>query len=826
MLKLNGLMSRGKWWERIEHLRAKAEGILAQRAWPIRLHLVLFAIALLTPLLLFSAVLTGHFIRTEHRTNERQLQAMARSIAADVDREIAGMISTLKALSNSPSLQNGDLAAFYAQAKLTLAPTIRNAVLMDLSGKQLINTRLPFGTILPVTQRNGSTFPRTVAQSRVPHVSDLFEGTVSREALVSVSVPVFRGDEVTYVLVMSLEPGQLLPVFRQAQLPGGWSAAISDGSNRVLARSKLHEQFVGKTLSADTPGAPGQREGVVRTTDLDGQLSLHSFQGSDVSGWRSAVWVPVDVIEAPLNEFRRWLIALGGTSLLLATLLAVYFGQRLSTPIAAAAEAGRLLGQGKTLKSLASPLSEVNEVVDALRAASVEIRQRSRELRNSETRLRVAQSLAGLATFEWNVKTGQVLCSENFKSLFGLPEATPINPETLLSVIHAEDRNRVAADLERVRRSGGAYDVEFRIASPTGEAHWIAGTGEAILDHEDSPQRIIGANYDVSEFKKAAETNAQLAAVVQSSLDAVMSMGSDDTIRTWNPGSETLFGYHPDEIIGRSASTLYPEASRLEYEETYGELRNGNSVRRDVVRRHKDGKLINVNINVSPMRAADGRLTGFSAIVRDISDRKQHEEHLRLVMRELSHRSKNLLAVIQAMARQTARSSSDLEEFEKNYSQRLQALSASHDLLVNQNWHGAPLADLLRSILSPFADDLADRIELIGPGVFVTPTAAQNLALSVHELATNASKYGALSVPSGRVTIEWHLEGGEDEQERLRINWKEVDGPVVELPKRRGFGHIVINRMVAQALDAEVELDFAPEGVSWTIQMPATFIVK
>ena len=527
------------------------------------------------------------------------------------------------------------------------------------------------------------------------------------------------------------------------------------------------------------------------------------------------------------DEFQRWLIALGaGPRSLLATLLAIYFGQRLTAPIAAAAEAGRLLGQGKALRPLASPLSEVNEVVDALRAASVEIRQRTRELRNSEARLEVAQSLAGLATFEWNLRTDEVLCSDNFRSLFGLPEGSLVQPETLLAVIHPDDRKAVQADVERVRKSGGIYDVEFRIRVPAAAPRWIAGTGEALLDHEERPHRIIGANYDVTEFKRAAETNAQLAAVVQSSLDAVMSMGPDGTVRTWNPGSEALFGYRPEEIIGRPASLLYPENAQREAQETYDELRLGNYVRRDVVRRHKDGTLVNVNVNIAPMHAADGNLSGFSAIIRDISDRKQHEEHLRLVMRELSHRSKNLLAVIQAMARQTARSSNDLEEFERNYSQRLQALSASHDLLVNQNWHGAPLADLLRSILSPFDDDVADRIELIGPSLFVTPTAAQNLALSVHELATNASKYGALSVPDGRVTIEWHMETAQDGQERLRINWKEVGGPIVEKPKRRGFGHIVINRMVAQALDAEVDLEFAPEGVSWTLKIPAAFIVR
>lgn len=826
MINLNELSARGSWRDRLYGLRAKAEGLVAQRAWPIRVHLALFALALLAPVLFFSAVLTSHFIRTEHRTNERHLESIARSIAAGVDREIAGMISTLKALSNSPSLQNEDFAAFYAQAKLTLAPTNRNAILLDMSGRQLVNTRLAWGTPLPATAPNGSAFPRAVAGSGQPHVSDLFVDPISEGHLVSVSIPVFRGDAVAYALVLSLEPEQLLPVFRQAQLPPRWTAGISDGSNRVVARSKLHDQFVGKPISAAARAAAVQHEGIVETTDLEGRPSLQAFYWSDVSGWRSAVWAPIELLEAPLNEFRRWLVALGGTSLLLATLLAVYFGHRLARPIAAAAEAGIALGQGRVLKPLASPLSEANEVVDALRAASVEIRQRTRELRNSETRLKVAQSLAGLATFEWNVRTGQMVYSENFKSLFGLPETAQVDPSILLTVIHPEDRAQAAAELERVRTAGGAYELEFRLRAPGGETRWIAGTAEAILDHEHTPQRIVGANYDVTEFKRAAEANAQLAAVVQSSMDAVMSIAPDDTVRTWNPGSEALFGYHADEIIGQPSSILYPEGEHAEYDEIYAELRLGNSVRRDAVRRRKDGTLVNVNINIAPMHAPDGTRTGFSAIIRDISDRKEHEEHLRLVMRELSHRSKNLLAVIQAMARQTARSSTDLEEFERSYSQRLQALSASHDLLVNQNWHGAPLADLLRSILLPFDDDFGDRIELVGPSLIVTPTAAQNLALSIHELATNASKYGALSGEDGRVTIEWHLETDEDGQERLRLNWKEVGGPVVAAPRRRGFGHLVINRMVAQALDAEVDQDFAPEGVSWTLQMPATFIVK
>lgn len=815
--------TRSKW---LAGAYSKIEPLLATRAWPIWAHLVLFAGALLAPILLFTFLLAHHLTGYEQQAHETQLLSIARSLTADVDREISGVISTLKALSNSPSLQNGNLEAFYQQAKLTLAPAKRNAVLMDTSGRQLVNTRVAWGDALPYTQRDNMQFARMIAHSRQLHVSDLFVGTVSREHLISVSVPVFRGDDVAYVLVLSVPAGEFLSILRQSQLPRDWFAAISDRKGLLIARTAAHEELVGKRISGQSLDTTGQKEGILRSVDLQGRHSLQAFHWSQLSGWRFATWAPIAVIEAPSRDLRLSLLGLGAGSLALATLLALYFGTRLSAPIAAAAAAGRLLGQGRVLKPLASPLQEANEVVDALRATSVEIRQRTREVKNSDTRLRMAQNLAGLATFEWNLRTQQMVCSENFRSLFGLRETAPLTPASIRAAIHPEDVARTDTEIDRVRMSGGTYDVEFRILLPGNGIRWIAATGEAMLDQEDTPLRLIGANYDVTEFKTAAETNAQLAAVIQSSQDAVMSMGVDGIVRTWNPGAEALFGYSAEEIVGKPIQALYPEGGQEEHESLYAGLSEGQRLRRDVVRRHKDGHLIDVNINVSPMYSAGGRLSGFSSIVRDISERKEQEAHLRLVMRELSHRSKNLLAVIQAMARQTARSSTDLEEFEKNYSQRLQALSASQDLIVHQNWHGAPLAELLRSILVPFADDVDTRIDLDGPDINVNPTAAQNLALSIHELATNASKYGALSVPSGRVSLTWAVLRSDKGDDRIRIMWVERGGPPVKEPRRKGFGHIVIKKMIAQALDADVDLAFAPDGVRWTLHMPASFIAK
>lgn len=209
---------------------------------------------------------------------------------------------------------------------------------------------------------------------------------------------------------------------------------------------------------------------------------------------------------------------------------------------------------------------------------------------------------------------------------------------------------------------------------------------------------------------------------------------------------------------------------------------------------------------------------------RDLEGRvgqcKQDEAHLRLLMRELTHRSKNLLAVVQAMARQTARQGGSIANFLERFGARLQSLSHAHDLLVHESWHGASLHELVRAQLGHYLDRDDPQISLAGPEIRLRPEAAQSLGLAIHELATNAAKYGALSRARGRVAVEWQLnrdaQGG-----HLEILWRESKGPKVGAPRRRGFGSMVIEHNLTRALDAEVELDFRPEGLHCRIAVPA-----
>jgi two-component sensor histidine kinase len=178
-------------------------------------------------------------------------------------------------------------------------------------------------------------------------------------------------------------------------------------------------------------------------------------------------------------------------------------------------------------------------------------------------------------------------------------------------------------------------------------------------------------------------------------------------------------------------------------------------------------------------RSPDGKARRLVNVVADVTDRKVAEERVKFLMGEVTHRSKNLLSVVQAIASQTGRTVDTFEEFQKRFAQRLQGLAASHDLLVLQDWQGASLKELVRHQLAPFTEPRSERVTATGPDVLLRPAAAEAIGLALHELGTNAVKYGALSVPGGNVTISWALEDHGTEPRRLLVNWIERGGPTV-----------------------------------------------
>jgi two-component sensor histidine kinase len=195
-------------------------------------------------------------------------------------------------------------------------------------------------------------------------------------------------------------------------------------------------------------------------------------------------------------------------------------------------------------------------------------------------------------------------------------------------------------------------------------------------------------------------------------------------------------------------------------------------------------------------------------------ERNQQMEKERLLMREVNHRAKNMLCVVEAIAHQTA--AKNPEDFAVRFSDRIKALSANQDLLVRNQWQGVRIKELVRAQCAPFADLIGTRKLLIGPRLRVNACAAQAIGLAFHELSTNSGKYGALSTDTGRVDIRWGTEG-----ETFTISWTERDGPPVSPPQRRGFGSTVMKEMAERSLDGRVELDYAPTGVTWRLTCPA-----
>lgn len=224
-------------------------------------------------------------------------------------------------------------------------------------------------------------------------------------------------------------------------------------------------------------------------------------------------------------------------------------------------------------------------------------------------------------------------------------------------------------------------------------------------------------------------------------------------------------------------------------------------------------------------RGPDGKAQRVANIVVDITARKKAEEHAELLMREMSHRSKNLLAVVQGIAGQTIRSSNSVKDFETKFLRRLQALAASHDLLVRENWQGAPIADLVRQQLAPFAE-IGPKLSSNGPDVVLTAEASQTVGLALHELATNATKYGAWTAVTGKVTVEWAIIEQPGKGRRLRLSWVEGGGPLVVPPTRKGFGHIVFENMAAQTVKGEARTNFDSAGIQWTLLIPVDHLIE
>jgi PAS domain S-box-containing protein len=284
--------------------------------------------------------------------------------------------------------------------------------------------------------------------------------------------------------------------------------------------------------------------------------------------------------------------------------------------------------------------------------------------------------------------------------------------------------------------------------------------------------------------------------------------------------SQAFREFTPERIVGLRDADIMPPENAAQLDSLKRRVIERGEPERAEIRLDFPPGTVWYDLHLVPTRAADGTVNGLVGGAAEISERKHYETHVRMLMREVTHRSKNLLAVVQALMRQTAARAETIADFSVTFGARLDSLAGAYDLLIKDDWRGTTMDQLVRSQLGRFAVAQETQIDISGPLVRVPPDATQNIGMALHELATNAARYGALSVRSGRVRIHWQVETDQDGAPACRIWWEESGGPEVRAPDKKGFGQIVIERTVARAVGGQVTLEYDPLGIRWMLVFP------
>jgi len=411
--------------------------------------------------------------------------------------------------------------------------------------------------------------------------------------------------------------------------------------------------------------------------------------------------------------------------------------------------------------------------------------------------------------------------------LFGYTAEEVIGkPITLLIPM---DRHGEESDiLSRIRRGECVDHYETVRQRKDGSLVEISVTVSPIKNAEG---RIIGASKiarDITERKRFEEFEKRFFSIVECSDDAIVSKDLDGIIRTWNPGAKRLFGYTAEEVIGKPITLLIPMDRHDEESDILSRIRRGECIDHyETVRQRKDGSLIEISVTVSPLKDAEGRIIGASKIARDITERKRAQEQQNLLLREMSHRVKNLFAVTSGLVTLSARSARTPADMAEAVRDRLGALARAHGLtrpgLINGN--GKPCQDttlhaLVQTIFAPYVDPERSKDHgfyiITGPCLPIGGNAVTSVALVLHELATNAAKYGALSSPGGYIHIDWSVK-----KDELLLTWKENGGPPVDgPPEHEGFGNSLVHRLVTGQFGGQHSYDWKPKGLIIRLSMP------
>ena len=458
-----------------------------------------------------------------------------------------------------------------------------------------------------------------------------------------------------------------------------------------------------------------------------------------------------------------------------------------------------------------------------------ERREQARREHEQAERLDLALATAGYGEWSWDPVADTVEFSPRAAEMNGAPPGVVLNARDLFEQVHAEDRESYRAAIGKALAEGSTFEMEYRFRRPTdGLERWMKVRGRARYDEGGQLISLLGVLTDITDAKlerdriaadraRLAESEARFRAMANSAPAPVWVMDAEGGVEFVNQAFADLLG-RPVEGLTHDGwiSLLHPDdLERIKAARAIGPIsvRSGDWEARF---RFANGEYRWLRTASRPRLDDAGLFQGFIGIATDVTDALRAEERQRLLINELNHRVKNTLATIQSLARQTLRPGVTVEEGRERLTERLLALSAAHNVLTRENWESADLRQIVGEAVRPYEDDGGGRIAVEGDSARVAPNVALAVSMALNELATNAVKYGALSIPQGQVQLTWvqPAPGG-----TLLLEWRERDGPAVSAPTARGFGSRLLASLTTE-LGEPAEIAFNPDGLVCRLRIP------
>ena len=621
------------------------------RRLSLRMGLVLLVLAALVPMLIFAGWVVIRMAQAQTEITERNTQHLAQALAVAIDRELISMASALQVLTTSSYLADNNYAAFHRQASEALSHELIqregvHIILAQANGQQLVNTRLPYGTPLPLS---ATPITQQVVETNRPQVSGLFSGPLTGRPLIGVSVPILEGGRVARVLSMIVPTEIFTNLLADQNLPQDWMAGLWDRQGIFITRFPRPEAFIGTRVNPYVAQMVADRpSGSFRFPARDGSALFSAFARSSQSGWVAAVAVRQTTLSRPMHQSLALVLAGGGVLLGLGVLMALTVGRRIAGPVAMLADSAAALAA----PSAQTPSRAINQMarqgediwIRELRAVHDALQDAGRRLRDSRALERVAIEAAGIGFWSFDGRTGRIRTRGRIGGLLGLPDEGDAVPlEFWLRRVASDHRDGVLTALLPATPTSNEFDLELPVAAADGQVHWIAMRGSLMV--EGGHGRAIGILEEVTERRRAHEeqlgeladrhaTDRRLfAAIIESTSDFVVALDQEERFILFNGAYqhrfETLFGRKP--IIGQTITEAMGHMPELlaRRRAMWRRALNGEHfvLQEEIETRHQ--QRLRLEMAFEPIVDAAGRRLGAFLLARDVTERERTEAALR-----------------------------------------------------------------------------------------------------------------------------------------------------------------------------------------------------